>query len=108
MSSELGDILPMLEPPAGGRDRLLARVRAERSTAPRWAAVAVAAALLLTFLARERGTGGREPVAGHDPVMLALADEAAPLRVIGDNAAAGEVPLGRDDVVYYRVVTASP
>ncbi len=108
MSRELSDILPLLEPPPGGRERLVARVRAPRSTAPRWAALAVAAALLLAFLSREQGGVVRPPVAVRDPVMLALADDAGPLRLLDAHGAAGQVALGRDDVLYYRVVTASP
>ncbi|MBM4365761.1 MAG: hypothetical protein FJ102_06065 [Deltaproteobacteria bacterium] len=106
MSRELSDILPSLEPPPGGRDRLVARVRSARPVAPRYAALAAAALLLAAFLARDRGA--RPPVATADPVMLALAGDAGGLRVLGARAAAGRVALGRDDVVYYRVVVAGP
>lgn len=107
MSRELSGILPLLEPPPGGRERLVARLRAQRSTAPRWTALAVAAVLLVAFLSRESGSVRRPPVAVRDPVMLALADDAGPLRLLDAHGAAGQVTLGRDDVVYYRVVTAS-
>lgn len=108
MSNDLGHILPSLEPPPGGQARLLSRVRARRARGRGWAAVALAAACLLGFLLRPSGVVQLPALATTDPVMLALAGAAEPARLVDTAGAAARVSTGRDDVVYYRVVTLSP
>jgi hypothetical protein len=108
MSDDLRDILPVLEPPAGGLGRLRARIRDERRGAPRWAVVAAAAALAVGVLvARDRATpaGNSLAEAVHDPVLVALAEEGEPVRLLDRRvAAAARVPTTTPGVIYYRVL----
>lgn len=106
MSDDLRNLLPVLQPPAGGLARLHGMVAAERRVAPAWRAAAlllVAAAAAIAITARL--TPETHHVAlSDDPVMAALTAKEGNSLTVRDpqRMAAARVPTS-DAVVYFRV-----
>lgn len=102
---DLSDILPVLDPPAGGLERLRARLDqarpARRRRAPTLVALAAAALILVTWL-----TPPARPVpATSDPVLAALSTTPAePVQVLSrSRLVAMRVETAAPGLVYYRV-----
>ncbi len=96
---ELSDILPDLEPPAGGLARL--RTRLNHQGSRRGAAVAVLAAAVLLAALWPQPVRNTAP---DDPVFAALLEGSRPAQVTGSTAVAAQV-LASPKVVYFRVAS---
>lgn len=102
-ADDLSDILPVLDPPPGGLERLRARLaqpRPRRRT-PTLVALAAAAVILVTWL-----TPSALPVpATSDPVLAALsAAPVEPVQVLSrSRLVATRVDTAAPGLVYYRV-----
>ena len=108
---DLGDLLPVLEPPAGGLDRLRQSIRATESatsrakhSANRPILIMLAAAAVLAIAVSE-APRRRAISVSDDPVLAALSESPGgePLRVLATNRlAAVRVPTSAA-VVYFWV-----
>ncbi len=107
MISDLPDLLPVLEPPPRGWERLQARLHPPRARLPRWTIAAAAAAILLgaLYLPGRHAAPARLAGVGDDPVMLALAAPRTEVVVLGHHAGG---PVRLQGGVYVRLLALAP
>ncbi len=112
---ELEDLLPTLEPPPGGLERLRRSVAGTRPKVPvrRWRRAAAVAALCVAVVAAGTWTLRWQGRQAHNQAVAQAIRQALPPKppangIVLAHGAALELPSGQPDVKLYLVQSAKP